>query len=267
MFLRNKINNLYGSINLEARVEENVIKTGMLYNYESNLNLFFMRYLNSPYINYSLPPFIGFFISLIFYSCAYSAKTTKKLLEVSKSTIYDIVIVPGVPLENEKWSRTMKGRIYWAKYLYDQGITKNILFSGSAVYTPYYEGIIMALYAIAIGIPPQHVFYETRAEHSTENIYYGYVKATTLGFKNIALASDPFQTKSLRRFAHKKLNPEIGMIPMVVDTMKMLEFTMIDPVIDIQKAYDSNFISIKKREGFFKRLKGTLGYNIKDSVK
>ncbi|MEP7107069.1 MAG: YdcF family protein [Ferruginibacter sp.] len=227
-----------------------------------------MRFLNSSEIKYYHLFLNGYFLSILLISCSYSAKTTKKLLEASKSTVYDILVVPGAPLENEKWSMAMKGRIYWAKYLYDEGIAKNIIFSGSAVYTPYYEGIIMALYAIAIGIPPEHVFYETRAEHSTENIYYSYVKAKELGFKKIALASDPFQTKTLRRFTRKKLSRDVGMLPMVMDTMKMLEFTMIDPVIDFQKAYDKDFISIKKRQGFFKRLKGTLGYNIKkDSFK
>ncbi len=157
----------------------------------------------------------------------------------------------------------MKRRIYWAKFLFDRGITKNIIFSGSAVYTPYYEGIIMSLYAIALGIPMEHIFYETDAEHSTENIYYSYMKAKKLGFSKIALASDPFQTKSLKKFTHKKLSRYILMLPMVMDTIRMLEPTMIDPVIDIQQAFNKDFISIKERQGFFKRLKGTMGFNIK----
>lgn len=202
-------------------------------------------------------------ILLFLNSCTYSRKAAKRLFADSQSKVYDIVIVPGVPLENGKWSRTMKGRIYWAKQLYDQGITKNVLFSGSAVYTPYYEGLIMALYAIELGIPASHVFYETNAEHSTENIYYGYKKATLLGFNKIALASDPFQTKTLSRFTRKRISRDVAMIPMVRDTMKMLEPGMTDPVIDIQKAFNKNFVSIKRRESFFKRLKGTMGYNIK----
>ena len=207
-----------------------------------------------------------FLISLLFNACSYSAKTTRRLLTEAQNTSYDLIVVPGVPLENGKWSRTMKGRIYWAKYLYDRGIARNVMFSGSAVYTPYYEGMVMALYAIAIGIPQENVFYETQAEHSTENIYYSYLKARQLGFDKIALASDPFQTKLLRRFARKKLSPDIAMLPMVKDTIKLLEPTMLDPVIDIQKAYLDDFISLRKRENFIKRLRGTLGYNIKDSV-
>lgn len=204
----------------------------------------------------------GLMLLLLVESCSYSAKTTKRLFERAKGRTFDVIVVPGVPLENGKWSRTMKGRIYWAKYLYDQGIAGNIMFSGSAVYTPYYEGIIMALYANALGIPEEHVFSETRAEHSTENIYYSYLKAKQLGFKTIALASDPFQTKLLRRFTRRKVSREVVMLPMVMDTMKMLEPLMIDPWIPVDKAFKTGFVSIRKREGFFKRLGGTLGYNL-----
>jgi len=206
-------------------------------------------------------------ILILFYSCSYSSRAARSQLQKSGSKVFDVVVVPGIPLNDGKWSMTMKRRIYWAKFLYDKGITKNIIFSGSAVYTPYYEGIVMALYAIAIGVPQEHVFYETDAEHSTENIYYSYLKAKKLGFNKIALASDPFQTKSLKSFAHKKLSRDIAMLPMIMDTIKILEPKMIDPVIDLQKAFKKDFISIKERQGFFKRLKGTMGYNIKHNTK
>jgi hypothetical protein len=48
------------------------------------------------------------------------------MLSDARDQTYDLVVVPGVPLENGKWSRTMKARVYWSKYLYDQGIAKNI---------------------------------------------------------------------------------------------------------------------------------------------
>ena len=156
----------------------------------------------------------------------------------------------------------MKGRIYWSKYLYDQGIAKNVMYSGSSVYTPYTEAVIMALYAQAIGIDQNRIFVETRAEHSTENIYYSYWEAKKLGFHRIALASDPFQTKSLSRFIRRKLPPGVGRIPMVVDTLKAAESMMRDPAIDSSLAYKNDFISLTKREGIWKRLRGTLGLNI-----
>jgi len=202
-------------------------------------------------------------IVVLFFSCAYSNKSAQKLLDKSSDKVYDLVVVPGLPFENGKWGRIMRGRVYWAKFLYDKGIVKNIMFSGSSVYSPYYEGKIMAMYAEAIGIPKENIYYETRAEHSTENIYYSYHLAKKMGFKTIALASDPFQTRNLRGFSHRRLSKDIAMIPMLIDTMKVLEPIMTDPVIPSQEAFNEDFISLKKREGFFKRLKGTLGRNIK----
>jgi hypothetical protein len=175
---------------------------------------------------------------------------------------YDIVIVPGVPLENGKWSYTMKGRVCWSKYLYDKRITKNVIYSGAAVYSPYCEAEIMALYAEKLGIPKEHIFTETRAEHSTENVYYSYKKARNLGFKRIALASDQFQTKMLRRFTRIKVSKQVGLIPIVSDTLEPITSQMTDPEIDIQKAFKQNFKALPERENFLKRLKGTRGLDI-----
>ena len=156
----------------------------------------------------------------------------------------------------------MKARVYWSKYLFDKGIAKNIIYSGSSVYTPYYEGEIMALYAIAIGIPKEHVFSETKAEHSVENLYYSWLKGKTLGFNSIALATDPFQAKQLKRFSRKRISPDAGIIPIVFDTLRSMHPIMIDPVIDYKQAYNKNFVPLTSRESFWKRLRGTLGKNI-----
>ena len=204
----------------------------------------------------------GLFLSFIINSCSFSSKTTKKLFNKALAKTYDVIIVPGVPFENLQWSRTMKGRVYWSKYLYDKGIAKNIMYSGSSVYTPYYEAMIMAQYGEAIGIPKKNIFTETKAEHSTENLYYSYYKSKKLGFNKIALATDPFQSKQLRSFVKNKLHNDVTIIPFVIDTLKVIEPTMTDPKIDQQKAYNKDFASIKKREGWWKRFKGTMGWNI-----
>lgn len=156
----------------------------------------------------------------------------------------------------------MKGRIYWSKFLYDRGLTRNIIFSGAAVYSPYVEAEIMVQYAVALGIPKEHIYSETRAEHSTENVYYSYKLAGKLGFKTIAIASDPFQTRLLRKFTRNKVSNTIGLIPMVMDSIAALEPEMKDPEINPEKAYQMDFVNIKNREGFWKRWRGTLGKNI-----
>jgi hypothetical protein len=198
-------------------------------------------------------------------SCFYTSRESQKLFAKAKTEQFDVIIVPGIPFEEAGWSHTMKGRVYWSKYLYDQGITKNIIYSGAAVYTPYYESEIMAMYAHALGIPTEHIFTETTAEHSTENIYYSYQLAKKMGFKKVAIASDPFQTKMLSNFTRKKVSKDIVLIPFVIDTLKVLEPRMITPAIDSTQAYKPDFISITKRESFWKRMRGTLGANIDES--
>jgi hypothetical protein len=198
-------------------------------------------------------------------SCFYTSRESKKLFEKAKKEQFDVIIVPGIPFEEDGWSHTMKGRVYWSKYLYDKGITKNIIYSGAAVYTPYYESEIMAMYARALGIPKEHIFTETTAEHSTENIYYSYQLAKKMGFNKVALASDPYQTKMLSIFTRRKVSKDIVLIPFVFDTLKVLEPHMITPAIDSTQAYKPDFISITKRESFWKRVRGTLGGNIEAS--
>jgi uncharacterized SAM-binding protein YcdF (DUF218 family) len=201
-------------------------------------------------------------IILLLNACSFSAKTTESYLTKAKVENYDMIAVPGVPFTEAGWDSTMKARVYWSKYLYDNGITKNIMYSGSSVYSPYYEGEIMALYAIAIGIPKENVYSETKAEHSTENLYYVYLKAKKLGFLQIALATDPFQAKQLKRFAKVKINKTVGLIPIVFDTLRAMQPNMLNPQIDYKQAFNSNYVPLKSRESFWKRLKGTMGKNI-----
>jgi len=207
-----------------------------------------------------LLPFIAVFL---FVSCSFSRRSAAKLYQQAESAApYDAIIVPGIQFSNNAWDRVMKGRIYWAKFLYEKGIAKNIIFSGSSVYTPYYEAEIMRLYAIESGIPKENIFTENKAEHSTENAYYSYKYGKKLGFNRIALASDPFQSKMLRKFIRKKVSKDVGIIPFVVDTLKMIEPAMTDPKIDYDQAFNKDFISIKKRDSFWRRMRGTIRGNI-----
>jgi uncharacterized SAM-binding protein YcdF (DUF218 family) len=212
--------------------------------------------LNIPYF-----PVLSAVIILL-NSCSFSAKTTERYYKKALTQSYDMIAVPSVPFKEAGWDSTMKARVYWAKHLYDKGIAKNIMFSGSSVGSPYFEGEIMGLYAIAIGIPKENVYCETKAEHSTENLYYVYLKSKKLGFTHIALATDPFQAKQLRRFARVRIGENTGIIPIVFDTLRKIQPTMIDPKIDYAQAFDSNYVSLKSRESFWKRLRGTMGKNI-----
>lgn len=216
--------------------------------------------MNSTFLKLSVR--ISIILCLVIQSCAYSPKKARQLLDKAKLKTYDIIVVPGVPFNEPQWDRIMRGRVYWSKYLYDIGIARNVMYSGSSVYSPYYEARIMAMYAEALGIPKEHIFTETKAEHSTENIYYSYKKAKQLGFKSIALASDHFQTHSLRRFTRKRVSADVGLIPWVMPIIREMDPKMTTPEIHFKDAINDKFISLKKREGLFKRLMGTWGKNI-----
>lgn len=184
-------------------------------------------------------------------------KTNEKYLADAP---YDIIIVPGYPHNEEQWDRVVQMRLIWAKNLYDKGIAKNIMFSGAAVYSPFVESKAMASYAIAMGIPAQNVFTEENAKHSTENLYYSYVRAKELGFTKIALATDPFQTSSLKMF-RKKYKLDVGLLPVVINELKALDHT--EPKINAENAKVEDFISLKDLETFGERWQGTLGQNIR----
>ena len=206
---------------------------------------------------------LAFLTSLLYQAgCISMRKKPRKLFEavLREQQTFDAIIVPGVPFKNGHWDSTMKGRVLWSYVLYKSGIAKNIIYSGGAVYSPYYEARIMGLYAQKLGVPQAHIFYDTLAEHSTENIYYSYELARKLGFKSIALATDPLQSKMTRSFTRKKFGTPIVHMPFVIDTLEA--YNHLDPVIDPAPAYKADFKSIIEREGFWKRFRGTLGRHI-----
>lgn len=196
---------------------------------------------------------------LLFINKAFSSDPESLKENTNETFLYDVIIVPGVPYNDPNMSKILLGRIYWSHYLYTNGIAKNIIYSGSAVYTPYVEAEIMALYAQKLGVPAENIFTEPQAEHSVENVYYSYKIAKNLGFKRIALATDPFQSRMLKRFERKQ-NIQIEFIPFSFDFVDSLLVNNIEIIPD--KAYVNNFVALHERESFFKRLRGTLGKNI-----
>jgi uncharacterized SAM-binding protein YcdF (DUF218 family) len=201
-------------------------------------------------------------LALLLTYCSVRKSVVNSYDHAKKTRPYDVVIVPGIPYEKSETSMVMKMRIQWAKHLYDSGFTRNIIFSGSAVYSPFVEGIAMKVIADSLGIPVQHTFSETRAEHSTENVYYSWKMAKEMGFTKIALATDPFQAAMLKRFI-KKYCPGVTSIPVYIEKLDMNKPL---PAIDTTSCYVTNFVSLKERETFWQRLRGTRGKRVVDEV-
>lgn len=203
-------------------------------------------------------------IGLILTHCSFSHYANKSYEAAKKDKPYDVIIVPGVPYIEGEENEVMKMRVFWAKHLYDSGYTRNIIFSGSSVYSPYVEGIVMKIMADSLGIPSIHTFSETKAEHSTENVYYSWKMAKQLGFKTMALATDPYQAGLLRSFT-KEYCPEIKPIPIIFGAMGIGDKKL--PVINATSAYMKDFVSITVRQSFWERLRGTRGQRVKDELK
>lgn len=203
-------------------------------------------------------------ISIVLIYCSVKGHVTRSYEQAKKDRPYDVIIVPGVPYEeHESSALVMTMRVFWAKHLYDSGYTRNIIFSGSAVYSPYIEGIAWKTVADSLGIPPDHTFSETKAEHSTENAYYGWKMAKSMGFQKIALATDPFQSRSLESFI-KKYCPGMMSLPAVGEVLNLHDRKI--PVIDPQGAFVQNFVPLPKREGFWERWRGTMGQRVKEEA-
>lgn len=203
-------------------------------------------------------------LALVLTHCSFTNYAEKSYSRAKKEKPYDVIIVPGVPYEKSATSSVMTVRLFWAKHLYDSGFAKNIIFSGSSVYTHFVEGIAMKIMADSLGIPPEHTFFETTAEHSTENVYFSYKMAKEKGFEKIALATDPYQAAMLRRFM-RRYCPGMKNVPIVFSRLDIDDRSL--PKIDTTAAYASDFISIMERESFWERFKGTMGKRVKEDLK
>ena len=203
-----------------------------------------------------------FILTITISSCTFFRPRPPKLYKRAlKEQPYDVIIVPGCPYDGNDWTTAMKGRVIWADYLIEKGIAKNVIFSGGAIYTPYVEGKVMALYAEELGTPKEKIFIEDKAEHSTENIYYSYHMAKKMGFTKIAVASDPFQSNLLMRYSRIRFKLPIAHIPFVIDTLSKIDD--VHPKIDASSAKVENFKSIVETQTKKQRRRGTMGKNIK----
>lgn len=179
---------------------------------------------------------------------------------------YDAIIVTGYPHQKDSMSYIVQNRVRWAAYLYKKGITKNIIFSGGAVYTPYVEAQVMALYAEQMGIPKAHIYIENQAEHSIENLYYSCQIAKKEGFHSLALCTDPIQSSFIKSLNDHRFQIRMDYIPIMYDTLKTFDKVRPDIAQDLALT-QTHFVSIVQRESVWKRLRGTRGKKVKQLLR
>jgi vancomycin permeability regulator SanA len=208
---------------------------------------------------------ISILLLLVVSSCYFAGPSSRqRLSRAEKHAPIDVAIIPGLPLKNGGWDTLLKTRILWSVYLYKKGIVKNLIYSGNAVYSPYKEGKAMAIYAEALGVPAEHVFIDSLAEHSTENVYYSHKLAESLGFKTMAIATDPFQCAMLYNFSKKNFSTKFYFLPAIDDSI--LALSSANPTVDVSSAFVKDFIPLPERENYQQRIKASRGGRIKTKV-
>ncbi|MBX2902044.1 MAG: YdcF family protein [Chitinophagales bacterium] len=173
-------------------------------------------------------------------SCSLEKLVNKKNSKSFAKAPYDVVIIPGYPFEASSHQELFSIRVHWAKALYDRGIARNFIFSGNAVHTPYVEGTLMKIFADSLGIPSGNTFIEPKALHSNENLIYGKKLAKKLGFKKIAVASDPYQVAYLTILVDL-YTPGMPILTFSPDSMPFFNKDL--PAINKNPAYVQNWVS------------------------
>ena len=113
---------------------------------------------------------------------------------------------------------------------------------------------------IELGINPDHIIIEERAEHSLENVFYSMEIAREHGFQKVGIASDKAQSFMIKYLA-KKFNHEIAadIIPAKWRFVIRKYWNKFNLKIDKEKAYQSGFVHISMKKTDTQRGLGTSG--------
>ena len=152
---------------------------------------------------------------------------------------FDVIIIPGYPYSDNAEFPLLEARMNFAKELYDKGIAHNIIFSGGSIHNAYNEARVMRIIADSLGIPAEHTFMEERAPHSYHNLVYGRKMAKSLGFKKIAVATDPYQYSYMSFLVG--FAPGVRILTFSPDSMKRYITAL--PSIDASSAFNKDFVS------------------------
>lgn len=183
-------------------------------------------------------------VSLGLSSCSLEKRVGNYNARYLKKAPFDAVIIPGYPYRAETNQILFNVRLAFARDLYNKGITKHIIFSGAATHTPFEEGPLMKAMADSAGLPVNVTFSENRALHSNQNIVYGKKLAKELGFKNVVVATDPYQFAYMTVLM-KLYAPGMGIISFPPAQMPV--YDQEPPVFDSTAFLVKNFVPLKSR--------------------
>ncbi len=121
---------------------------------------------------------------------------------------FDVIIVLGSPATQDcKPHEIMKSRVDKAIVLYNKGVSKKIIFTGSIVHNSCSESEVMANYAINNGVKRADVIIENQAKNTYQNAYYSINIMNNEHFKTAAVVtSKPHIKRSCMIFSTFNIN-------------------------------------------------------------
>lgn len=129
---------------------------------------------------------------LFLFGLACAAKTP---VESTGPKSVDVMLIPGCPTTPDgALSVCQRRRVRWGAWLYNAGLTRYFIVSGSNVTTRHRESDALAAGLAALGVPAEVIVVEMHALHTDENVYYAHLLAEQMGFERMGIASDRGQT-------------------------------------------------------------------------
>jgi uncharacterized SAM-binding protein YcdF (DUF218 family) len=107
-------------------------------------------------------------------------------------THFDTIIVLGTPANPDGTpSPEQRERTLEAVREYKAGIAPTIIFTGGPAHNQFVEAHVMAMLAVAQGVPPTAVIEEGRAQNTVQNIFYSERIMTQQGWTSGEVVSSP----------------------------------------------------------------------------
>lgn len=114
---------------------------------------------------------------------------------------YDAIIVLGNPAKKDGTpSPIMYSRVEKAAKLYHQGISQNIIFSGSCVANEYSECVVMKDLALLLGVLEKHIYLENESKNTYQNIEYVKTMIESLPFNHCLIITSSWHLRKTYRF-------------------------------------------------------------------
>ncbi len=117
---------------------------------------------------------------------------------------YDCALVCGCPANlNGSPSATMKSRVEKAVALWREGKVGRLFFTGGCVKNPHIESEVMKEYAMALGVPKEHIVTEGQSVSTYHNMMHSKQIMEDNGLNNCVVVTNKWHLRKAGHYAEK----------------------------------------------------------------